>query len=473
MSITIKQIYSFFFFLGVFFIPFNSYEGISFLGEFKKDGAIVFFLLSIFLFLVDVLLKGKLELPLNSLFTQFLLVLLLWIVISTLINTPTIFTNYLKKTTGLSRFIRQLISLFISLSIFITAYNVLKSYTVERLFFLLRKIFFYSFILMSIYGVLEILVVYFEVLWLKKPLLMFNYFPFTDIYLDFQLKRISSFSYEPPFLAIYLITVCSWMFSYILTEKRVTKYLPTIVVFLLTFFSGSRTALIVILFQFLIFISVVFTISRKYRELLSRVFLAFFVISVFALLFNRKNISSALSQKIESLDFKENLKTNVSNKSRFGIQYASILVFKENPIVGVGYGQQAYHSRDKYPQWAMSNNYEFKAMYLNDNLKSFPPGYNIYTRFLAELGIIGFIIFIIFILTTIYQSKKLIKSRTKNEKVFSVVLFVSFVGFAINWMQFDSFRVYGFWLCLASLIIILQAKKKKENEQIGTSNTAL
>ena len=76
----------------------------------------------------------------------------------------------------------------------------------------------------------------------------------------------------------------------------------------------------------------------------------------------------------------------------------------------MGFGQQAYKARPKYPKWATENNYEFRLWYLNDKVKSFPPGYNLYTRLLAETGIIGFFIFSFLLGLLIFQSKKLISN---------------------------------------------------------------
>ena len=96
---------------------------------------------------------------------------------------------------------------------------------------------------------------------------------------------------------------------------------------------------------------------------------------------------------------------------------------------------------------------------MNDNDTSFPPGFNLFTRLLAETGILGFLIFMVFILLIFYQCKKLISKRIGIEKIIPIVLLVSFIGFFINWLQFDSFRVFGFWICLALLILQIQQKK--------------
>jgi O-antigen ligase len=180
-------------------------------------------------------------------------------------------------------------------------------------------------------------------------------------------------------------------------------------------------------------------------------------------MFNREKITESIETKIETLNFKKNIKKSISNRSRFGIQYTSLLIFKENPILGVGFGQQGYHARDKYPKWVTKKNYEFNLYYLNNKEKSFPPGFNLYTRLLAETGIIGLLIFIFFIFLIFHQCKKLIKNKKKSDKVFPIVLLISFVGFYINWLQFDSFRVFGFWICLA--LLLQQANQKIiENE---------
>lgn len=458
MKINLRHTYTFIFFLGIFFIPFNSYEGISYLGEYRKDGSIVLFLISFILLITNSLLKRKIKIPTKNIIFQFLVLFIIWLIISTFLNIPSVYGNYLKQTSGFNRFFRQMISLSIALILFITAYNIFSIYKFINIFFLVRKIFLYSFIFVSIYAFLEILILVFNFTFLKSIFILFDYFPFTETSLDFRFRRISSVSYEPPFLAIYLITIAAWMFSYILTTKGNLKFIPTIVVFLLTFFSGSRTALIVILFQFIVFIWVAISINKKFQKLIQRFFLVFSSLIVLLFIFDGKQVTSSIDTKVKSLNFKQNLTKSISNRSRFGIQYASLLIFKENPIIGVGFGQQAYHAIDKYPKWATHKNYEFTIYYLNDNNTSFPPGFNMFTRLLAETGIFGFLIFIVFILLIFYQCKKLISKRIGIEKIIPIVLLVSFIGFFINWLQFDSFRVFGFWICLALLIVQIQQK---------------
>ena len=458
--ISLKNIYILFFFVGVFFIPINSYEGIPFLGEYRFDSSIIFFFISALFFTIDYTIKGKIKFPYKNLYFQFLLVFIIWIIISSLLNYNSIEKNYFKQTTGINRFIRQFIALLILIYIFILSYNIFTNFNLKILFYKLRKVFFISFIIVVIYGFLEILIIHFHISILEKVIYLFNYFPFTDVYLDYNFKRISSLSMEPPFLAMFLITIAGWIFSYILTNKGSKKYIPSIILFVLTFFSGSRTALIVITLQFIVFLIFAYRVSNKYKKKIKRFLMIIGVLVILIFIFNGKNFVKAIDTKLSSLDFKENLIKSTSNRSRFGIQYTSLLIFKEYPVLGVGYGQQAYYGRYKYPDWATKDNYEFKLWYLNNNVKSFPPGYNLYTRLLAETGIVGFSIFVVLIGLLIYQSILLLIYREETEKTIAIVLLISFVGFAINWLQIDSFRMYGFWINFALLIVLLQTKKK-------------
>ena len=165
-------------------------------------------------------------------------------------------------------------------------------------------------------------------------------------------------------------------------------------------------------------------------------------------------IVKSTEKKIDSLNFSKNLKNNISNQSRFGMQYASLQVFKENPIIGVGFGQETYHKRYHYPKWATRNNWEFKYVYQNNSIKSFPTAYNIYTRLLAEIGLIGFFIFLGLIFFSIQKSFFLFKNSQNENKVLAFITMISFVGLSLNWMQTDFFRQHGFWLCLVILIKI-------------------
>uniref|UniRef100_UPI00404BA394 O-antigen ligase family protein n=1 Tax=Flavobacterium sp. TaxID=239 RepID=UPI00404BA394 len=459
--LSLKKTYYLLFFIGLFFFPFNSFEGLKFLGEYKNEAGAYIFLTGFLLLFIDFLRGSTFHIPLNKTIFLIILVFLLWTIIGLILNINTVLGSYFKHTTGLNRFIRQFISLLFSAIFFqLFFWNILVNMTVKQILFKIRKVFFISLLFATIYGLIELFVNVFKISFLLPVYQLFNYFPFLQE--DFHtLGRISSIAFEPPFLAVFLISISGWMFSYMLTNNNGMKYIPTIMVLILTYYSGSRTALIVILIQLIFFLNIYLTPIRK-KLVLSSVILLVFCGSVFAVLSKDNRVIKDIAKKIESLDFVGNLTKNVSNQSRFGIQYSSIQVFKSNPIIGVGFGQQSFTGRYLYPAWAVKNNWEFKYIYQNNNEKSFPPGYNLYTRLLAETGIIGISIFLFLMITTFKHTRSLMRESDFNLRIIGIILFITLIGIYINWLQIDTFRVYIFWLSLC-ILMKLSYKNKKIN----------
>lgn len=439
---------------GIFFMPFNSWDGIPFLGEYYRDSCVLFFIAA---FLI-LLFKKKIKLPFHSPIFYILVIFFLWALLSTALNTETVSQYYFKQTSGTTRFIRQFLSLIIAAFILpITFYNCFLNFETEKLLYKIRRVIYYSFIIVIIYSIVEVLIVKFNLQFLKKPVLnLFDYFPFVDAKTDLRLGRISSVTFEPPALGTYLITIFSWMCSYIITSKSYYKHIPSIAVILLAFISGSRAAFFIILIQAIIFIAVI-SQSQQYSKLFTKIIVALSITISTGLIISAPKIISYLDNEIQSFKL-DNADHSLSNKSRFGIQYAMYEVFLENPIIGVGYGQQAFESRSKYPSWAKRNNWEFRLKYLNQNNKRFPPGYNLYLRLASEVGIVGvgiFLLFISYILIWCYNN-----INSKNN-LLGIIIFISIVGFLLNWLKMDTFRIYGFWICLA---LIFTSTKPIKNE---------
>ena len=459
-KISLRNTYSVLFFIGLFFFPFNSFEGFKIFGEYKNESAAYFFFTGFVLLIADIICKKKISIPYNNIIFKILLFFFIWCIIATAINFSNISDNYFKHTTGFVRFFRQYFSLLISGLIFPFLYwNVIRNMKIRDILLKIRKTFLISLIFAFIYGLLELFVYKFGYNFLYSLIKMFNYFPFLEekIMSD---GRIASISFEPPFLAVYLISISGWMFSYIITEKKIYKYFPSILILILTYYSGSRTGLIVVFIQLLVFISLTF--NKNQKILLTKVvIISFSVLSLYFLSANQSRIVNDISKKIESLDFKGNLKNNISNQSRFGIQYASLMVFLDHPLTGAGFGQQAYHAKKYYPGWSKNNNWEFNLLYLNSKEPSFPPGYNLYTRLLAETGIIGTLTFLILIFVSISQARSYIKDQDNEKKTLGIILTVTFSGLYINWLQIDTFRVYILWLSLCILIKMYSVKINK------------
>ena len=368
-KLSITHIASTLIFLGIFFIPFNSWEGVGFLGEFYRDSCFLFFSIA-FMFLV---FKRKIKIPYQNIIFQFLILLITWSLVATILNSPNILEYFFKKTTGVERFINQYGALIIcTILLPITFYNAFFTLDINKLFFRIRKILLASLTIVLAYAFIEVLIVKFGMLDLKIMVLnIFDYFPFTEAKIDPRSSRISSVSFEAPALCTYLLSISGWMFSYIITSNSKWKYIPTIIVVVLAFLSGSRAAFFITIIQALIFIAILLRNTRHSKTFLKTSF-SFMVVSFVLFGVYSKEITGYVKNEIQSFKLDDEQHSN-SNKSRFGIQQAMFKVFLENPLVGTGYGLQAFESRKYYPVWAKRNNWEFREMYLNQNDERFPP----------------------------------------------------------------------------------------------------
>ena len=454
-SITIKNLIIPALLLGIFFIPFNSWSGIGFLGEYYRDSCFLFFSFAFVL----VLFKRRINIPVKNLIFQFLTLFILWSILATLFNAHNIADYYFKQTSGLSRFINQFGSLIIaSIIIPLTFYNGFKWININKTFRLIRRVVLASLIIVLIYSIIEILIVKFDMVNLKKPILnLFDYFPFTEAKTDMRLRRISSVTFEPPALGTYLLSIAGWMFSYIFTEKKNFKYLPIVIVLFLGFMSGSRAAFFAIIIQFII-ASIIFLKNKKLTRNIYRIIIGFSTASILTITYFSEPIYNYIKKDINSFKLDDSTHS-LSNKSRFGIQQAMFYVFLENPISGTGYGLQAFESRKKYPTWAKKNNWEFRLKYLNQNDKRFPPGYNMYLRILSETGLVGFLFFGLMLLQIFLWCFNNLKSENST---IAFIILISMIGFSLNWLKMDSFRIYFFWLCLA-LIWVVEQRKISQN----------
>lgn len=454
--LTIKAIGLFFVYIGIFLIPFNAYEGPGFMGEYNRHPCTYFFLIAFLISTLDIFLKRRIYFPIKNIIFQLLILFLIWCAATALFNINNILDYYLKGTIGIVRFIKQYGSLLISALFFLLTYvNLFYGMKPIDIFKKIRQVYFISFLVVTFYAFLEILIVFFSVTALVPVIELFNYFPFTTVYLSYGLDRISSVSFEPPELATYLICIAGWMFSYMLTGKGLKKYLPALIVLILTFFSDSRSGLVTVILQFCLFIYLSYK-QKIFRYQLNK-FIAILIIPVAVLfVFKGASITNYVFEKITSFSISDSTHGG-SNKSRLGIQYANLVVFSENPVSGVGFGQSAFASREHYPSWATNDNWEFRVMYLNPYHKPFPSVYNMYVRLLSETGLIGTILFISFLFALMWSCYQFCispKQYSRQFRIFGIVLLITFFGISVNWLKTETFRIFGFWVALAFFLII-------------------
>ena len=454
--------------IGFFFIPFNSGIYIGFMGEFAREAPIIFFGIAAIFLGIKALFTSKLYFPKTHIITTLLIAFLVWITLGFLFNIKSISENEIKHTNGILRFIKQYLALILSIAFFIVYYNAFRTKSVGTLIKWIRLFFTLSLGVVSVYIFLETAVVKLKLGFLLPVLYLFDYFPFTNSFIDTNLGRVSGPTFEPPSLATYLVTLAPWMLSYIITHKSFLKYLPSLLVLVFALLSGSRAGIFIVLVQFVVFFLSFVNIKKLQPHLVKVLLIAGIGLSLVVLI-KGKSIGNYVYEKATSFSTKDD-DHSLSNKSRLGIQYANFQVFKDHPLTGVGFGQQSYHAIHYYPKWATEDNWEFKFKYLNEKHPNFVPGYNLYIRLLAETGIIGFLLFVAILIIGIYICISAIVQKNKNSLIYIIIL-TSLVGASLNWLKMDSFRDYVLWINLALLIYLTTNQLiSKTNSKLSSTN---
>src|SRR5690606_29291107 len=104
----------------------------------------------------------------------------------------------------------------------------------------------------------------------------------------------------PPFLAMYLAFATPWLLSFFLSrEKKITRYLILFLILTLTYFSGSRSGLILVLSECLIFVALIVKARLKKKKVITALVLS--PVFFFALIAYGPFIVSKLDQKISSI----------------------------------------------------------------------------------------------------------------------------------------------------------------------------
>ncbi|WP_158962011.1 O-antigen ligase family protein [Myroides fluvii] len=456
----LRKVYGVLFFVGLFFLPFNSIEGYPILSILKKEGSAYFWIPAILLLLSSFfVLRKTIVLPLLTKSYKILLVFFVFCVLTVLLNIEDVRQDFYKQKSGMYMFfVNYFMLLFSGIGLVVFVQNACKGMKVESIFRITRRVLLGSFLFVFFYALIQLLILRFKVFSLESIFYLLDYLPFVHGHLFYNTTRLNSVSFEVPALGTYLIFINGWMFSYIFTHRSKWRFLPFLMVLFLIYFSGARSALVSILPQLLvmlwfykpcqIFIKKNGAFLLKTGGIILLIFVAW--------------KGERIVNKINETSLEKVVGTSISNKSRIGMQVASLQVFCDSPLYGVGLGQETYSKIKYYPEWAMKDNYEFREMYLNEEDRMYPPSFNLYTKLLAETGIIGFLLFIWFLFTSTKENYSLVMQAVGTYRIFAQTLLITLVGLIVNWGQNDDYMLYGFWISYAFLLILIKNKLEHE-----------
>jgi len=139
---------------------------------------------------------------------------------------------------------------------------------------------------------------------------------------------------------------------------------------------------------------------------------------------------------------------SVSDTTRSVGMLVGAQMWREHPLVGVGFGQYGFHFRALVPSWAMSD-YELSRYFRFDQydlLGALQPTFSLFTRTAAELGLLGL---------AAWLAPPLLAIRSAIRRAPGLLTSVMVCALAAqlwSFMSFDSYRNANYWFWLALLL---------------------
>lgn len=227
---------------------------------------------------------------------------------------------------------------------------------------------------------------------------------------------------------------------------RATVY--TALVLLLVTLTQSRTALLVIAAQTLLFVW--FALRHRLDHLLyvatvgSLVLLGLMVSPGprDAIWTNTTNVIQYGSLEGRAAgDADENL----SNVTRLAGIQAGMEMFREHPLVGIGFGQYGFN----YPNHLRAEDFRSWEVrkYVTDAEADWPPSFSLHVRLLAETGIIGYALWLLLLVPPLVRSLQRSDPATLIGRA-NIAVAMTLAGWMLLGLSIDSMRFFGGWIAL-------------------------
>lgn len=224
------------------------------------------------------------------------------------------------------------------------------------------------------------------------------------------------------------------------------------IVVLLVVLLQSRTGMLVIAVQFMLFLAGFFR-HRKDLILHGTTAAALVVLAMMMI----PSIQASVMEKGSNLirygsmdgliDPTPGVTENVSNVTRLAAIRAGLSMFEERPLLGVGLGQYGfnypYHIRAEDLRSYEVRNYATAG----DAARAWPPAYSLHVRLLAETGLAGYLIWLAMIVPLLLRSLSRSTGATYVGRMHLAVA-MTLTGWLLLGASIDSFRFFGGWIAL-------------------------
>lgn len=391
--------------------------------------------------------KKKCVLP-NSFSFKLLPILLLIMFVTTLLNAPDLLTKETKGVLGIQKSTVRLISFSFCCLLSLYMYNVFR-YAGKDLLWGIYKYTLYSFLLAGGYSLIEIacfLDVSGAVDLLQTIDQLFRPADSVGFY-----WRIRSLAMDAPSIALYWSFLFPWLIISVMLSTGKMKVLSIIgIIYLLILAIGgiSRTSNISLVVEFLM---VLFLFRqeffRKWYVFPSLLMIIVVVTGVVEL--TGDLISMNPSEVFTSLLSTEGGKA-LSNIARYGSIIATVYVFFDHPMIGVGWGAFGLYAADYYPDWAWISP-EIQLWGSNGVGTPWAEPWCTYLAFFCQCGFLGGIVYILMHLRLLAELKNVYQQMDYVKSVYARALFISFCGVCLFGFNLGNVLLFITWMTYSAI----------------------
>ncbi len=451
--------------LSLFFLPLNGLPYRKLLGELSLEGATYPMLIAVVLYGFAVVKQGKLKAP-RHLSYRLLTLFLIWLLISGLLNSHEILTNFTKGRSGVEKFSFQFILTLFLFFASMVSYKTLRLFRKKEVLFIFRKWILASFSFAGTYS-----------FFLEIPAKLGQGWALTILGVvtpifhgseSLYLVRLRSLSGEASWFGMYLAFVFPWLMSYLFTEGKKYRYVYRALLgymLVLTYLTFSRTAYIVVAFQISVFVLVIFLKGGdRYRIHLLKLLLIAVLFS--GLLIANTDVGDKSVLLFSSL-FRQDTKFQLSNIARTGMQLAAVNIGFAHPLTGVGLGQYGFYVSDYLPPWAWDSP-EVHLWVSSSSDTPWAPVHGLWARMLAETGFVGIFLWLsvwISVLISVWKHYRKLRQIDQQNSILALSLLISILGLMLNGLVSDSLRSLSYWITLSVAWAWLTKRTEKVSQQ--------
>lgn len=270
--------------------------------------------------------------------------------------------------------------------------------------------------------------------------------PFVHARLHDMGGKVRGLAFEPSYLGLYLSFAFPFLVYLVLTRRSKYYTFLMLFIFLTTVASQSRTGLISIFVEAVLWVYYLFRTGmvNKIQSMLGKAALVFVFLG---LLYGGYKATTTIYH------FNSN---NISNITRVSSQVAAVGVFLDNKLFGVGYGLAGAYLTDYYPDFAWKS-YTVRMWAAQRDISLSSPVFAMFPRLLAETGITGTTMFLILISHTLLTLRKrfFAKCFSQETRLLYLTLFVSIAGQMVASFGVDTLVFYGYWFSLGLAAVLI------------------